>query len=88
MQKPTGALLSALTDWIKAAKAELSRPQASTLATLLSDYYTTRNAGAWSRNAKIGNLKNFAEAVNYLTEKSITTPEEIEEISKRELSES
>ena len=67
-----------LTDWIKVAKDELSKPQALDLAALLTSYYEGRNAGAWSRNAKIGNLKNFAEAVNYLTERGITTLEDLE----------
>ena len=61
-------LVVGLTDWIKAVKEELSKPQAPDLAALLTGYYEGRNAGAWSRNAKIGNLKNFAEAVNFLTE--------------------
>ena len=39
-------------------------PQAPGLSALLTGYYESRNAGAWSHNAKIGNLKNFAEAVN------------------------
>ena len=67
-----------LTDWIKAAKEELSKPQAPTLAALLTDYYEGRNAGAWSRNARIGNLKDFAEAINFLTEKGIVTLEDLE----------
>ena len=67
-----------LTDWIKMTKEELSRPQAPSLAALLTDYYQGRNAGAWSRNAKIGNLKNFAEAINFLTEKGIATLEDLE----------
>lgn len=67
-----------LTDWIKAVKEELSQPQAPTIAALLTDYYQSRNAGAWSRNAKIGNLKNFSEAVNYLTERGIVTLEDLE----------
>ena len=66
--------IAGLTDWIKAIKEELSQPQAPTLAALLTDYYEGRNAGAWSRNARIGNLKDFAEAVNFLAEKfSLTT---------------
>ena len=60
------------------AKEELSNPQTPGLATLLTDYYAGRNAGTWSRNAKIGNLKNFAEAVNFLTEKGIATLEDLE----------
>ena len=67
-----------LTDWIKAVKEELSQPQAPDLAALLTGYYEGRNAGAWSRNAKIGNLKNFAEAVNFLTEKGIATLDDLE----------
>ncbi len=67
-----------LTDWIKAIKDELSKPQTLDLAALLTAYYEGRNAGAWSRNTRIGNLKNFAEAINYLTEKGITTLEELE----------
>ena len=70
--------IAGLTDWIKAIKEELSKPQAPTLAALLTDYYAGRNAGAWSRNAKIGNLKDFAEAVNFLTERGIVTLEDLE----------
>lgn len=70
--------IASLMDWIKAIKEELSQPQAPTLAALLTDYYEGRNAGAWSRNARIGNLKDFAEAVNFLTEKGIFTLEDLE----------
>ena len=59
-------------------KEELSKPQDPTLAALLTDYYEGRNAGAWSRNARIGNLKDFAAAVNFLTEKDIFTLEDLE----------
>ena len=67
-----------LTDWIKVIKDELSKPQAPDLAALLTDYFEGRNAGAWSRNAKIGNLKNFTEAINFLTERGIVTLEDLE----------
>ena len=70
--------IAGLTDWIKAVKEELSKPQAPDLAALLTGYYEGRNAGAWSRNAKIGNLKNFAKAVNFLTEKGIATLDDLE----------
>ena len=70
--------IAGLTDWIKAIKEELSQPQAPTLAALLTDYYEGRNAGAWSRNARIGNLKGFAEAINFLTERGIATLEDLE----------
>ena len=67
-----------LTDWIKAIKEELSKPRVPTLAGLLSDYYNARNAGAWSNKAKVKNLKDFAEAINYLTERGIATLEDLE----------
>lgn len=70
--------IAGLTDWIKAIKEELSQPQAPTLVALLTDYYEGRNAGAWSRNARIRNLKDFAAAVNFLTEKGIVTLEDLE----------
>lgn len=68
-----------MLDWLKEAHEELSKPQAPDLAQLLSEYYTNRNAGAWSQNAKIGNLKEFNEIVNYLMENKLTTPEELQE---------
>ena len=67
-----------LADWIKAIKEELSKPQAPTLADILIDYYNARNAGAWSNKAKVGNLKGFAEAINYLTKTDIATLEDLE----------
>ena len=38
-----------------------------------------RNAGAWSNKARTGNLKQFAEAVNYLTENKLLTLEDLQE---------
>ena len=71
--------ISMLLDWLKEAHEELSKPKAPNLAQLLSEYYTNRNAGAWSQKAKIGNLKEFNEIVNYLMENKLTTPEELQE---------
>ena len=51
--------ITALLDWLKEAHEELNKPQTPNLAQLLSEYYTSRSAGAWSRKAKIGNLKEF-----------------------------
>ncbi len=70
--------IATLTDWIKAAKAELSKPQAPTLVDLLNDYYAARNAGAWSQKAKTGNLKDFAETFNYLMENQLFTLEDFD----------
>ena len=71
--------ISVLLDWLKEAHEELSKPQAPNLAQLLSEYYTNRNAGAWSQKAKIGNLKEFNEIVNYLMQNKLTTPVELQE---------
>ena len=46
---------------------------------LLIAYYNQRNAGAWSNKARTGNLKQFAEAVNYLTENKLLTLEDLQE---------
>ena len=70
--------IAALTDWLKEIKEELSKPKAPNLVDLLNAYYTARNAGAWSNKAKVGNLKHFAEAVNYLMENGLFTLEDLE----------
>lgn len=71
--------ISALLDWLKEAHEELNKSQAPNLAQTLSEYYTNRNAGAWSQKAKIGNLKEFNESVNYLMQNELTAPEELQE---------
>ena len=69
----------ALLDWLKEIHAELSKPQIPSLAQLLSEYYTNRNANAWSQKAKIGNLKEFSEIINYLSENDLTTLEDLQQ---------
>ena len=71
--------ISVLLDWLKEAHEELRKPQAPNLAQLLSEYYTNCHAGAWSQKAKIGNLKEFNEIVNYLMQNKLTTPVELQE---------
>lgn len=70
--------ISVLLDWLKEAHEELSKPQAPNLAQLLSEYYTNRNTGTWSQKAKIGNLKEFNEIVNFLMQNKLTTPVELQ----------
>ena len=66
--------------WEKAVSyTHLSKPQTPNLADLLIAYYNQRNAGAWSNKARTGNLKQFAEAVNYLTENKLLTLEDLQE---------
>lgn len=56
----------------------MSNPQLPTLVELLNVYYTVRNAGAWSSKARIKNLANFIEILNYLSENQLSTLEDLE----------
>ena len=67
-----------LIGWLKEVKAELSTPQPPTLVELLSAYYDTRNKGAYSGKAKIGNLKKFSETVSYLESKQLRSTEDLD----------
>lgn len=70
--------LKALTVWLTELRAELDKPQQPTLAELLADYYDARNTGAWSRKAKVSNLKRFAAAAAYLQESSLHTLDDLQ----------
>ena len=71
--------IAALLEWLKEVKQELSQPQQPDLGQLLDDYIAIRNAGAWSRKAKLNNLKQFVEAHNYIMENRLFTVEVLEE---------
>ena len=58
--------ITLLFDWIAEAKAELAKPQAPDLVSLLNAYYTQRRAGAYSQKGKVSNLKEMNETFNYL----------------------
>ena len=70
--------ITALIDWLKEVKAELSKPQPPTLAELLSAYYDNRNKGAYSGKARIVNLKKLSEAVSYLEAKRLYTADDLD----------
>ena len=70
--------ISLLFDWITEIKAELAKPQAPDLVSLLNDYYTQRKAGAYSQKGKISNLKEMNETYNYLRANGIYTLEDLE----------
>ena len=57
--------ITLLFDWIAEAKAELAKPQAPDLVSLLNAYYTSRNAGAYSQKGKVSNLKEMNETFNF-----------------------
>ena len=71
--------ISELLGWVKEIRAELSKPQSPTLAQILGDYYSDRNAGAYSQKAKAGNLKRYTENFSYLQSKNILTVEQLHE---------
>ena len=70
--------ITLLFDWIAEAKAELAKPQAPDLVSLLNAYYTSRNAGAYSQKGKVSNLKEMNETFNYLRKNGIYTLEALE----------
>ena len=57
------ANITKLLNWIKAAKERLTEKPPLTLRQMLADYYQERSAGAWSKKAKVGNAKQFADAL-------------------------
>ena len=67
--------IKALTIWLTELRAESQQP---TLAALLADYCDARNAVAWSRKAKVSNLKRFAAAAAYLQENSLHTLDDLQ----------
>ena len=59
-------------------KAELAKPQAPDLVSLLNAYYTQRKAGAYSQKGKISNLKEMNDTFNYLRANGIYSLEDLE----------
>ena len=70
--------ISKLLAWLKEVKAELSKSQEPLIVDLLGRYFAGRNAGAWSQKAKLGNLKSYSAAVNYLHTNNISTLSDLE----------
>lgn len=70
--------IAELLSWLGEVKAELSATQSPKLTDILAAYYGQRNAGAWSNKAKAGNLKQYAETVNFLMEKRLYTVDDLE----------
>ena len=72
------ANITKLLNWIRAAKEKLTEKPPQTLRQMLADYYQERSAGAWSKKAKVGNAKQFADALLYLSEHDIETLDDLE----------
>ena len=71
--------IAVLLDWIKEAKAELEKPKAPDLASLLGSYYAYRKSKAYSQKGKLNNLKEMNETFNYLRENGIVTKQTFRE---------
>ena len=70
--------IAALLDWLKEAKAELSKPQTPDMFVLLQAYFDQRNAGAFSQRAKVNNLKEYSQLCQYLLDHGITDVDMLE----------
>ena len=78
MRRNITAMLSELIAAIREINRELKAPKEPTLVDLITDYYSGRNAGAWSVYAKVGNLKNMSQLVNYVRENNLRTVADLE----------
>ena len=70
--------ITSLMGRIADMKAELAKPQAPDLVSLLNAYYTQRKAGAYSQKGKISNLKEMNDTFNYLRANGIYSLEDLE----------
>ena len=68
--------LARLVQWAKDLRKR--PPKEKDLIELLDDYRKGRDYGAYSQKAKVTNLKHFTVAVEYLRQRSIHTPAELE----------
>ena len=78
MRKNIAAMLSELFAAIREINCELKAPKEPTLAEIITDYYSKRNASAWSVYSKVGNLKNMSQLVNYISENNLRTIADLE----------
>ena len=70
--------LADLLDWLKDIKEELDKPQSPALAQILGEYYSIRNAGAYSNRAKANNIKRYSEDFAFLESKELRTVDDLE----------
>ena len=70
--------IKALAAWLAEVKEELKTPPQTNLADFLIAYLNRRNASAWSKKARTGNLKEFNAIYNYLMENKLYSVEELE----------
>ena len=78
MRKNIAAMLSELFAAIREINRELKTTKEPTLVEIITDYYSKRNAGAWSVYGKVGNLKSMSQLVNYISENNLRTVADLE----------
>ena len=78
MRKNIASMLKELFAAIREINRELKMQKTPDLAEIITDYYSKRNAGAWSVYAKVGNLKNMSQLVNYVRENNLHTVADLE----------
>lgn len=78
MRKNIASMLKELFYAIREINRELKAHKAHDLAEIIADYYSKRNAGAWSVYAKVGNLKNMSQLENYVRENNLNTIVDLE----------
>ena len=69
--------LAALLHMLKALKEAFSTHREPTLSELLCRHLEDRNAGAWSNKAKVANLKEQAQLLNYLEAKQLHSMDDL-----------
>jgi len=78
MRKNIASMLKELFAAIREINRELKAQKVPDLAEIITDYDSKRNAGAWSVYAKVGNLKNMSQLVNYVSENNLRTVADLE----------
>ena len=78
MLRTLGERIKTLVRWLSDARVKMAEPHSPSLGKLLADYYDTRNAGAWSNKAKVGNLKRLTSTIAYLNENGLHTLADLE----------
>ena len=73
--------LSHLKPWLSELQKELAQAEKPEpgLTALLTDYLNQRNQGAYSQKAKVRNLKDFSQALSFLSLHNLATVDDLEQ---------
>ena len=79
MVRSIGRNIAKLMEWLHEITNEIEKPKETGLGQLLGEYYTGRNAGAYTGKARVNNLKQYAQEVAFLEARGILTWEQLRE---------